>query len=151
MSNSAALKTIHSLITSCKDCEQNFQLFAHHTREDSLREHYLARAGRCQRTARELRLHLINMGEASERQGSLRGWAYRTWLRVRAKALSRSHSLSWLRECSDTEVKLLKDIRRAAKSTMLPEPLQRQVTRDFHAWQHIHSQMRLLRRLRKHH
>ncbi|MGE5450668.1 MAG: PA2169 family four-helix-bundle protein [Acidobacteriota bacterium] len=149
MSQDATLKTLHELIEACKDCEYAFNLYAQHTTTDSLREHYLARAGRCRRIAQELRIHLIGLGDRADLHGSTWGFMSRLKLRAKAALASTGHPQTWLLECSRTELTLLTKLRQAMKTGVLPEPVMSALQRHFHAWQHIHGQMRFLRGLGK--
>lgn len=149
MPQDETLKTIRGLIESCKDCEYAFNLYARHTTMEVLREHYLARAGRCKRTAHELRIHLIGLGERADLHGSKWGVLHRLKLRVKAAWTTRKQPQTWLPECSRTELMLLTTLRQAMKSGVLPEPVMSLIAHHFHAWQHIHGQMRLLRNLDK--
>lgn len=145
----ATSKKLQALIASCKDSEYDFKLFAKHTPDEALREHYLALASRCHRTAKELQVHLSDGGSTAQLHGSAWGLVHRGWLRLLAGYRSTRRGKNWLPNCNRTEIKLLNQMRRTVKDHELPEPVQDQVSRYIHAWQHIHGQMRQLRKTHK--
>jgi uncharacterized protein (TIGR02284 family) len=137
------IETLNDLIEACKDGEQDFLLCAKHTESDELRQRFMVRAIRSKNAAIELQAHVVEFGGKGEVGGSAAGALHRGWLKVRGAVLSHDDQ-DWIEECSRTEVLLLTRYRSAMQGITLPAQVQITVERQYHAWQHVHHQMRTL-------
>ncbi|MFT3859578.1 MAG: PA2169 family four-helix-bundle protein [Aquabacterium sp.] len=143
MTDDFTLEILNDLIEACKDGEQDFLLCARHTESEELRQRFMVRSTRCRNAAIELQAHVVEYGGRGEVGVSAAGALHRGWLKVRGAVLSRDDR-DWIEECSRTEVLLLTRYRSAMQSAILPGGVQITVERQYHAWQHVHHQMRTL-------
>ena len=142
------LDALNELIETCQDSEQDFLLCAQQINASDIKQRFLDRAKRAHKDTIELRAHVVEYGVKGQVTGSVSSALKRAWLRLQGAVLRPSEQ-AWLRACSEAEVRLLKRYRVVMQTSLLPAPVQATLVRHFHAWQHVHHQMRSMHGLLK--
>ena len=143
MTEEFILETLNDLIEACKDGEQDFLQCARHVDSDELRDRFVVRAERCRKDGNALQAQVVEYGGKGEVGGSKAAALHRAWLAVRGVLLSRDDH-DWVEACDRTELLLLTRYRSAMQTVILPGTVQLTVERQYHAWQHVHHQLRTL-------
>lgn len=144
MKNDEAVGVLNDLIENCKDGEYGFRACAEHTKREDLRQVLTQRAEECSQAARELQLHVTELGGRADDRGTAAGALHRGWVAVRG-TLSGYTDLAMLEECERGEDVALKRYREALQHDDLAPNLRNTIERQYEGAKQHHDQVRNLR------
>jgi uncharacterized protein (TIGR02284 family) len=144
MDSKDVIKTLNTLIETCKDGEYGFRTSAEHAQSSEIKELFLARAQECRQAAAELQTVVMQYGGKAETVGSATGTLHRGWVAVKAALAGKSDS-SMLEEAERGEDSALEKYRDALKDEYLPAEARALVEEQYRGVKRNHDQIRALR------
>jgi uncharacterized protein (TIGR02284 family) len=144
MDSKDVIKTLNSLIETCKDGEYGFQSSAEQAQSSQIKQLFLARAQECRQAAAELQTVVLQLGGKPESDGSATGTLHRGWVAVKA-ALAGKSDASMLEEAERGEDAALEQYREALKEEELPPEARALVEQQYRGVKRNHDQIRTLR------
>lgn len=143
MGHPEIVKTLNSLVETCKDGELGFTAAREHARDAALRQVFERHAAECRNAAQELQMLVSQYGGTPEHGGSTSGSMHRGWMAVKG-AVTGHPELSILEECERGEDAALQRYREAIAED-LPSTVRMLVERQYEGVKRNHAEIRALR------
>jgi len=136
------IKTLNSLIETCRDGEEGFRVAAEHVEDDHLKTLFENYCQQRAQLASELEHEVRRLGKHPENQGSTAGALHRGWINLKSAVTGRDDS-AILAECEHGE-DVAVEAYQEALSIALPAALKQIVSRQYSAIKAAHDRIREL-------
>ncbi len=143
MKDTKTIKTLNTLIETCKDGEYGFKASADHAVDPQIKQLFETRAQDCRRAAAELQTLVMQCGGKPEDSGTASGTVHRGWVAVKG-TLAGYTDLAMLEETERGEDAALARYRDALKEE-LPPDIRHIVEAQYQGVKRNHDQIRTLR------